>query len=401
VLQGGLALTSGAVLPSLPAGEFPQQLNLDPELIHLGGLLIASHPMAVREAIERHRRGLDENPVRYLLENGPRLRQQALDAAARYWGTRSADVALTDSTTMGLGTLYNGLELAEGEEALTTEHDHYATQESLRLMTARSGATLQKIGVDRRPEQLSEDSLTDTIVDAIGPKTRVLALTWVHSDVGVRLPLARIASRLQDLNAKRDEGERILLCADGVHGFGVLDENMTSLGCDFFVAGCHKWLLGPRGTGVIYGSGPRAWKRTAATIPAFGPKDTPGKTMSPGGFHSFEHRWALSEAFELHLREGKARIAEQTMALATQLKEGLSAMNGVTLHTPLDPKLSAGIVSFDLEGLHPNAVVQRLLAKGIVLTRAPYGPRSVRATPMFTNTAEEIELTLGAIRSLI
>ena len=77
---------------------------LSREHIHLALMLLTSHPRPVREAIERHRRGLDENPTEYFEE---RLFQRAEDevraAAAGYTGGGADDIALTDSTTMAPG----------------------------------------------------------------------------------------------------------------------------------------------------------------------------------------------------------------------------------------------------------------------------------------------------------
>src|SRR5207302_10618622 len=110
----------------------------------------------------------------------------------------------------------------------------------------------------------------------------------------------RIADALAELNRGRDEADRALLCVDGVHGFGVEDAAAAELGCDFFVAGCHKWLFGPRGTGLVWGA-PRAWPHASPTIPTFSDPRVAGGLNTPGGFHSFEHRWALAEAFQLHI----------------------------------------------------------------------------------------------------
>src|SRR6185436_20026490 len=139
---------------------------------------------------------------------------------------------------------------------------------------------------------------------------RVIALTWVHSITGVKLPLRAIADAVAQVNRGRDEKARIILCVDGVHGLGVEDVDLPALGCDFFAAGTHKWIFGPRGTGVIWGK-PESQHLVDPTIPPFTPAgakqlettgDAPwGYSMTPGGFHSFEHRWALAEAFRFHL----------------------------------------------------------------------------------------------------
>src|SRR5207237_646551 len=119
--------------------------NLAPDLLHFGGLLLASHPAPVRDAIDAHRRGFDANPVDYLHQNQGRFEAAVLRAAGAYLGVAPGDIALTDSTTMGLGLLYNGLDVRGDQEILTTAHDFYATHEALRLNAQRSGASIRSV----------------------------------------------------------------------------------------------------------------------------------------------------------------------------------------------------------------------------------------------------------------
>lgn len=75
------------------------------------------------------------------------------------------------------------------------------------------------------------------------------------------------------------------------------------------------------------------------------PKDLPKSVyMTPGGFHSFEHRWALDQAFTFHQAIGKARVTQRIYELNQQMKLGLAKMPHVMLHTPMSQDLSAGIV---------------------------------------------------------
>ena len=374
---------SAATPPSWEAVR--RQFRLAPGLIHLSSFLLASHPAPVRRAIDLHRRGLDRDPERYLHERGPDLEASVLRAAAAYLGANATDIALTDSTTMGLGLLYNGLDLRAGDEVLTSEHDFYATHEALRLGAARTGASVRRVALYDRPNRASADEIVSRLVAAVRPRTRVVALTWVHSSTGVKLPIRTIGAAL---------GDRILLCVDGVHGFGVEDVAVARLGCDFFVSGCHKWLLGPRGTGLVWGR-PGAWEAAQPTIPSFG-----GGAFTPGGFHSFEHRWALAEGFRFHASIGRRRVAAQIHAFASQLKEGLAAMPHVTLHTPRSRRLSAGLVCFEVRGLSPPSVVAALRRHGIVATVTPYAASYARLGPGVVNTPEEVEAALRAIRSL-
>ncbi|MDC0680801.1 aminotransferase class V-fold PLP-dependent enzyme [Sorangium atrum] len=409
---GSGAMTSAGARRKAPAdpwqgvrGEF----NLSPAWIHMTGFLLASHPRPVREAIERLRSELDENPVDALHAHEDLA--PVREAAAAYMGVGAEEIALTDSTTMGLASMYLGLPLEAGDEVLTTEHDHYSTHESLRLAAERTGAVVRKIALYARGSAATATEMAGAIEAALTPATRVVAITWVHSSSGVKTPVRAIAEVVARSNQGRAPRERVVCCVDGVHGFGVEDATMADLGCDFFAAGCHKWMFGPRGTGVLWGRR-ELWPTLRPSIPSFGkaayeawlrqqpPPPTTADMMSPGGFHSFEHRWALPAAFAFHRGIGKAKVAARIHALNRQCKEGLKGMGHVTLHTPLDDALSAGIVCFEVAGMTPEAVVARLRERKIIASTSPYATSYVRVAPSLLNSEADVEAVLRAIRAL-
>lgn len=119
--------------------------DLSPETIHMGAMLISSHPRPVREAIERHRRALDADPVLYLERNNRRMTEATRRAAADYLGMRAGDIALTDSATMGIGVAYNGLMLGPGDEILSTEQDYFVTHEAIRVAAERARGTVRLV----------------------------------------------------------------------------------------------------------------------------------------------------------------------------------------------------------------------------------------------------------------
>ena len=142
-----------------------------------------------------------------------------------------------------------------------------------------------------------------------------------------------------------------------------------------------------------------AWPAVAPTIPAFS-GGSPARAFTPGGFHSFEHRWALADAFRFHGRIGKARVAARIHALNSRLKQGLAAMPHVTLLTPRAEALSAGIVVFSVDRLSPGAVIASLARRRIVATVTPYSPSHARLAPGLLNTPGEVDRVLAAIRAL-
>lgn len=428
LIQTGLAVGSAVLarhnaLAMPETGEAPvsagsdwqtvrAQFPLAPGLIHLAGFFLASHPLPVRQAIERHRQGLDADPIGYWFEHEAKQDAAVLQAAASYLSVDPKEIALTDSTTMGLGLLYGGLTLGKGQEILTTTHDHYSTETSLNLRAARTGASVRRIALYEDLRAVTRDNLVEALVRNVGPRTRIVAVTWVHSSTGLKLPIGEMARALRALNASRAEGDRVIFCVDGVHALGVEDIRLNEVGCDFFIAGTHKWIFGPRGTGLVWGR-QDAWPIAQAIIPTFNTeaydmwmkvipeKDLPQSIyMTPGGFHSFEHRWALDEAFKFHQALGKARVTQRIYELNQQLKQGLASMPHVTLHTPLSQDLSAGIVCFEVVGLSPRQAVKKLREKGIIGSVTPYATQYVRLAPGLLNHPGEIDRVLKEIRQL-
>jgi isopenicillin-N epimerase len=272
---------------------------------------------------------------------------------------------------------------------------------------------MRKIVLFDRFDTISDDSIVSRVRSTLSPSSRAVGITWVHSSTGLKLPVRRIANAIREVNAGRDEPNRILLIVDGVHGFGVEDENVAELGCDFFVSGTHKWVFAPRGTGIIWAREDN-WAILRPIIPSFIAKEvksawmenrppegpTRASWVSPGGYHAFEHQWAMIEAFRFHQLIGRKRIAERIHALNEQCKEGLAKMRHVKLYTPRGSTLSAGLVCFDVNGMQPKAVVKGLLERNIVASTTPYGISYARLASSLMNTPEEIDATLRAIHAL-
>ena len=276
----------------------------------------------------------------------------------------------------------------------------------------RTGTKFRQIALYRNPGTATEGEIVRSMIDAVTPRTRVIAVTWVHSSTGVKLPIREMADALVEINAGRDEEDRALLCVDGVHGLAIDNVTLPDLGCDFFVSGTHKWLYGPRGTGLVWGK-PDAWPAANPIIPPFNYDSLsrwmgrmpagyspPGPEMTPGGFHSFEHRWAVNEAFLFHQRIGRDRVAARVHEQNRQLKAGLAGMPHVTLHTPMCDHLSAGIVCFEVEGMEPREVVERVARRNIIASTSPYATTYARMAPCIINTPQEVDTALAAVHAL-
>ncbi|MEV0428286.1 aminotransferase class V-fold PLP-dependent enzyme [Micromonospora sp. NPDC050495] len=426
LLRGAaLAAPAAALLPAAtPAAAAPRfdphnwrsvrdQFLLTRQHAHFSAFMLASHPAPVRAAIASFREQLDSYPEQHQMgvaDIGLGARSRA--ALAGYIGADPAEIALTDSTTMGIGLVYAGLRLRPGDEVVTTTHDFYSTYEALRLRRESDGVVVREVALYTDPAAARADQIVSRLLAAVTARTRVLALTWVHSSTGVKLPIRRIADAIAAVNADRDAEDRILICLDAVHGFAVEDVDVPALGVDFFMTATHKWLFGPRGTGFVWGT-PAAWARLRTTIPSFSipafvgwltgqpPVGAPGDLHSPGGYHSFEHRWALPEAVAFHQAVGRDRIVAYTHAQATQLKEGLATLPHVRLVTPRAPELSSGIVCCAIDGFGAEDAVTRLREEHRILAgTTPYRESYVRFGPSLVTTPQEVARVVRAVAAL-
>jgi selenocysteine lyase/cysteine desulfurase len=387
--------------------------------IHLASFLLVSHPRPVAAAIERFRQKIDADPA--WIEQAAFSEAEGLPfaavkrALASYIGGRPEEICLTSNTTGALAMAYHGLRIRPDQEILTTEHDHYSHHESIRYAAARSGADVRFLALYDRAAEATATDVVARVASAVGPKTRAVGLTWVHSSTGVKIPVAGVAEVVERANRGRTDADRCLLIVDGVHGFGNQDVDVARLGCDFFASGTHKWLFAPRGTGFLWGRRD-VWPEMRPTVPTFDPDapqpwdawtaraelpPTEAAFLSPGGFLAYEHLLAIPAAVDLHQAVGRDRIAARVRELNDAFREGAATMAGVTLHTPRDPELSGGISCFEVAGLSSQEVAARLAGKRIRTNTSPYRVPYARVAAGIMNFPDEIEAVLREIRALV
>ena len=381
-------------------GSVRSQFALDRSRIHLTSFLLATHPRRVRDAIAAHRQRLDANPVEYLHGPSDGLSAAAREAAGRFLGAPASEVALTDSTTMGLGLLYTRLALGPDDEVVTTEHDFYATHESLRL----SGVRVRRVRLYDDARRASEDEIVSRVLRAVygpdasrrahvgslghgSPAARAVDRTGA---AGARARVRRRRARLR--RSRRDRAETSAATRSSRAATSGSTGRAGRACCGR--TGAMRELMRPT-IPSFDGSSYGAW--VAGGEPSGVPD---GPTLTPGGFHSFEHRWALPEAFAFHQGIGRERVEARIRGLASRLKAQLAELKGVRLRTPQSPGLSAGLVCFEVAGRDPSEVVARLASRRIVASVTPYATRYVRLGPGIVNTPEHVDAAVRAIAAL-
>ncbi|MCO7628778.1 aminotransferase class V-fold PLP-dependent enzyme [Pseudomonas fluorescens] len=406
------ALPLGASLPNVAGAanaapatgnkwtRLQQLFDQDPAYLHFSNFLITSHPKPVRDAIERHRAALDKNPGLAMDWDLGVIEQREENVrvwAGRYLQADAKQIALTGSTTEGLAMIYGGVRVRPDQEILTTEHEHYATHTILALRSERDSTRVRKIRLFKDSYSATKAEILAAIDGAIRPETRVLGMCWVHSGSGMKLPIGEIGAIVDRHNRGRSDADRIVYVVDGVHGFGVDNLNFAQMNCDFFIAGTHKWMFGPRGTGIVCSRFAEV-RYVTPIIPTFSEATAFSTTMTPGGYHSFEHRWALDEAFKLHLELGKAEVEARIHALNSYLKQRLQQRPQIELVTPLSPELSAGFTFFRVKGKDSDKIAAHLMANRVVAdaVHRDVGP-VIRTAPGLLNDEKQIDRLLAVL----
>ncbi|TWI12007.1 aminotransferase class V-fold PLP-dependent enzyme [Aerolutibacter ruishenii] len=417
LLPGAFATALAQETPALPDladwDKVRAQFVLDPEWMHFASFFLVSHPAPVRDAVDAWRRALDRNPYLTVEHNAFTEDESrwvpghVTRAAATYLGGKPTDIALTHNTTESLALVYHGLPLKARDEVLATTHDHYSHLTSIRYAAQRTGATLRQVTLYDDAATATVDSLVERLLRGIGPRTRVVGLTWVHSSTGMRLPIREMAKALKQRHPE------VLLVVDGVHGLGAADEDIASTGIDYFCAGCHKWLFAPRGTGLVWANAEN-WARLRPLIPDFSELDghlawlqgrerkgpTTAERMTPGGFQAFEHQWGMLAAFRMHQAMGRGRVAARIRSLNDRLKAQLGENPKVRIHTPRSGDLSAGVIAFEVAGMKPEEVVKHLHDKHIIASTSPYAVSYARLAPSLVNTEDEVDRAARAVATL-
>jgi L-cysteine/cystine lyase len=302
----------------------------------------------------------------------------ARDAFARTLAVPSEDVALAHATTDGCNTVVWGLGLSEGDEVVTTTHEHPGLTAPLDELARVRGVIVRTV----EPE-------LSAIVEAVGPRTRLVALSHVLWTTGHTLPLASIAGEI-----RATWGETPFLLADGAQSVGAIDVAPPTLGFDAYTVSGQKWLCGPSGTGALWVRR-GALERLGTPWPWYLSKD-----RSPRGLRDWPDARRL-DASTIGMTSLAGAIAslpwqhrawnmggrEHAQAMAGLLRERLASTRGVRLIPAASP---SQLVSFVVEGEDASALVRRLEAGGVLVRSIP-GLECTRAAVGFWNDEGDID----------
>lgn len=313
------------------------------------------------------------------------------EAAGTLVNASADEMALTQNATMGMNFLGNGLDLGAGDEVLSTDQEHGGGISIFRLLAKRRGIVLKELDLDAALAG-GPDGVVRMFADAITPRTRAIMFSHITSGFGIVLPARELCA------LARERG--VLSLVDGAQAVGQIPVDVKALGCDAYVASPHKWLMAPKGTGILYverGVQDRFWTTLASSA---------WDDHARGAFRFMQYGTGavpvvdgLLAALRFIERIGVERIARWDAMMTMRLRDGLSRIPKARLSSPEDPRFAAAITTFRVEGGKARDL-QNALWERKVRVRAQNDARGVRLSAHMYMSPGDIDTVLDVVSGL-
>ena len=275
----------------------------------------------------------------------------AIKALADFVQVDASEITLTHNVTEGINIVCWGLPLKAGDEVLITDNEHVGHAGPWLNRWKLTGVQLVVVPLGKTAEQTMAH-----IRKAITPKTKLISMPHIPCTIGQVLPVKEICRLAKERN--------IWTFLDGAHPPGMLNLNLKEIACDFYASCCHKWMLGPKGTGFLYVA---ADKRDVLQAYYGGAGvDTGWDLLSQPpvfkGYAANGHRYfygtqnaslykGIVKAVDFHHQIGKQRIENRLTSLANYLQEHLCRLGpDLEMLTPTENSSKAAIISFKIKG---------------------------------------------------
>lgn len=335
-------------------------------LVWLDSAATSQKPEYVVEAMDRFYHESNANVLRSvhtLADEATTAFNGARENIARFIAAPATDeVVFTRGTTESLNLVaqsFGDTFVKTGDEIVLSPMEHHSNLIPWQQLAKRTGARLRYV-------ELTEDGriTVDALEQAIGPKTRVVALSKISNVLGTINPVFEAAELVH-----RSGG---VMVVDGAQSVPHEPTDVTAMGADFLAFSGHK-MCGPTGIGVLWGR--MEWLEKMEPVMFGGEmigyvdRETATWAEVPrkfeGGTPNIAGAIGLGAAVEYISGVGMAQIHEHSQSLGEKAFDALSAIPGVSVYGPRRPH--AAPVAFNIDGVHPHDVAQVFDSKAVAI----------------------------------
>ena len=362
--------------------DVQQAFSVSRSIINLNNGGVCPSPRMVTEAFVRYTWEQEEAPVYTMWQILEPRKEHVRQRLAGLFGCDPEEVALVRNTSEAMEILLLGMDLKSGDEVLTTTQDYGRMLTTLRQRTRREGIEIRFIQIPTPAE--TDEEVVEGFRNAITDRTRIILMSHQINLTGQILPVREVCE------VARERGVEVMV--DGAHSFAQFDFRQEDIGCDYFGTSLHKWLLAPKGTGMLYVKKdkiPKIWPM----MPAPERMDADIRKFEEIGTHPAANFVAVGEAITFHNTVGGKRKEARLRYLKDTWADRLSALPGTELHTSRDPKMSCAIGNIDLQAIEPARLRDYFWEKHhIIVTPIQHDEfRGLRITPNLYTTMGELD----------
>lgn len=384
--RGFLAALGGVALA--PASDWPslrQDFLFAPGTTYLNCGALGPSPRQVLERAEQAWRLLETNPsvqgYGSLVEAMDEVRTQA----ASLLGCSTEELSVTESTTAGMNAVAQGLDLRAGDRVLTSDQEHEGGRACWRHLARRIGVAVDAVALPGGV--FDAGAIVERFAAAFTPRTRVLSVSHVTFATGLRLPVAELSA------LARSHG--CVSVVDGAQAAGAIEVDVAAIGCDAYATSGHKWLLGPKGTGLLY-IRTDPGRRIDPMSLDLGPSVYTGAT----GVRNVPGILGLGAALAYVQTAGLPAVTSRAMELRNRMYEALEEPRLRILSPPPGPSASP-LLAFEIPEGTDSAALAKRLQDVYGLTVKPLPPpwsRGIRVSTHFFNSEADVERLVRVLR---
>jgi len=371
--------------------DIQEAFTLDRTIVNLNNGGVCPSPRVVLEAQKRYLDISNQSPVYHMWQILEPNIESVRRNLARVAGCDPEELAITRNASEALQTAQLGIDLAPGDEVVTTNQDYPRMLDTWEQRVRRDGIRLVKVSFPVPPPGLAD--LAQRLEAAITPKTKVLHFCHITNLTGQIFPVRDIC------RMARARGIRTIV--DGAHAFAHFPYAIRDLECDYYGTSLHKWLLAPVGTGFLY--------VRHELIKDLWPL-TPGSVSLAGNIRKFEEigthpaatHNAIAEALVFHETIGVDRKLARLRYLRSRWSDALRDYPRVRFLTSADAAQSGGLACVGIEGIDPARLSAHLWDRyRLIVTPIKHAEfEGVRVTPNVYTTLAEVDLFAESMASV-
>ena len=222
--------------------KFKSKFMLDPEIVYLNHGSFGACPKNIFNSLIKYQKLLEFEPVKHLAHDVFEYLEKSRESLGNYINCNKDDVVFSPNPSTALNTVIRSLDLNDGDEILTTNHEYGALDKTWKYICKKTGAKyIQKI--IPLPLESKEDFINN-FAEGITKKTKVIFLSHITSPTALIFPVKEICKIAREKN--------ILSIIDGAHAPAQINLDISDINPDIYVGACHKWMCSPKGVSFLF-----------------------------------------------------------------------------------------------------------------------------------------------------